>query len=67
MVIAKILSVQEELLNSSIINVKINDSDPQWSIHSFHQMHQQYSSEHTSLDSKNLPVAELIIGTVTYV
>ncbi|KAK6111377.1 7 transmembrane receptor (rhodopsin family) protein [Brugia pahangi] len=67
MVIAKILSVQEELLNSSIINLKINDSDPQWSTHSFHQMQQQYSSEHASLDSKNISTAELIIGTVTYV
>ncbi|KAL3982985.1 7 transmembrane receptor (rhodopsin family) protein [Acanthocheilonema viteae] len=64
MVVAKILSVQEELFNSSIINLKINDSG---SIHSFHQMQQQYSSERTSLDSKNLPVTELIIGTVTYV
>lgn len=64
MVIAKILSVQEKFLNSSIINLKINDSDSQWSIHSFHQMQ---PFDRTSFDSKNLPVAELIIGTVTYV
>ncbi|MCP9265523.1 Tyramine/octopamine receptor [Dirofilaria immitis] len=68
MVIAKILSVQEELLNSSIINLKINDSDQQWNVQSYHhhQIQQQYSSGNTPLDSKNLSVAELIIGTVTY-
>lgn len=52
MVIAKILSVQEELLNSSIINLKPNNSDSQRSIHSIHQMQQQYSTEGTSLDFK---------------
>lgn len=64
MVIAKILSVQEELLNSSIINFKINNSDPQWNIQSLHQVQQQYS---TLFDSQNLQMTELLIGTVTYV
>ncbi|VDP16775.1 unnamed protein product [Onchocerca flexuosa] len=67
MVLAKILSVQEELLNSTIINLKINNSDPHWDIQSYHEMQQQYSSTNTPLDSKNPPIPELIIGTVTYV
>lgn len=61
MVIGKILSLQEHILNSSIINSKTNVTDLEWNLRGNYQLHQ------IAVDSRNLPIAELIIGTVTYV